>query len=864
MECGRFHPLPALPPWQARLPSLASRHDRLLRLPVLTSPPRFRGQQWTPRARCGALAARGDWLAWPRCLPPRPLLRASRRCDSIACRERVRPQAILQASSATLWGPGGQTNTKQGAQKAVAACCCCQHWALLQVAPCPGACLELLYCTRNSDRDCDRAVTYPSHLPPWALGADRAHAAACHPSHFPCCSSVSALQSFRPASEAIPMHSPRLRGGRALRHTAPEALRWAVPLLLAVYFFASIVSTLLPLEAIRRLQLSFPEHAQPKLVGNAAPEAELAPVGPPPPPALPVGAAAGPAWLLPEARPPWFSLHPAASVECTGPLGPSVRYVGLQAVLQACLGSPWCACASWDAGPLTSARLYSGHRPRLAAEPADSPHAVIAVRLGCQQASEQHLLPGSLQVPQPPCAAAHAAALAAAVAVKAAGSSMVHNLTAATSAELCPPGMHPVASTVGGMACSPCQGGYCGQLPGAQLLPASSLDAPLQAAIAASQLGADSRLQMRGFNPSMLHWRGRRALFARASNISYCSSQGGDQGGAEHTAEHAAAAGLAVASRILVCDFGDAAVPWDRTALQHCRRAAQPEQAHLSLSACCNAARLTMLVDRLPQQLLTSHQPGHWPSQNPSAGSWRWMLLHWQRRCPGPQPSQTFKAWRTPEHLCMIASRTFWSPSTSCSLRRGRGRAAGRRAPLLAALPACRRDVGLHCPGRAAVLHGPPVGVIFPQLAALSCPEHHCMPCAVVGGRGPAAEPHGRTAAVADARRRAERRRAALPRTAQHGEWAGGPAAKVPRRVFMRCRLPVPLVAHRPRNLVSAAVVAALPSTAGWLPPACLPALLQHCKAPSPRHQAPLLPPCSARKIGCPCPWPRPAARRCL
>ncbi|KAL4430368.1 hypothetical protein ABPG77_002174 [Micractinium sp. CCAP 211/92] len=121
------------------------------------------------------------------------------------------------------------------------------------------------------------------------------------------------------------------------------------------------------------------------------------------------------------------------------------------------------------------------------------------------------------------------------------------------------------------MDCSPCQGGYCGMLPGAELLPASSLDAPLQAAIAASSVSASSPLPMRGFNPSVVHWRGRRFLFARASNITFCGSQGGSQDGKHEAVKQDGAVGLAVSSSIIACDFGEAGAPAQGAAAQRCR-----------------------------------------------------------------------------------------------------------------------------------------------------------------------------------------------------------------------------------------------------------------------------------------------------
>ncbi|KAL4419884.1 hypothetical protein ABPG75_006982 [Micractinium tetrahymenae] len=128
---------------------------------------------------------------------------------------------------------------------------------------------------------------------------------------------------------------PGRRKGRA-----PEALRRAVPLLLSAYFFGAIACSLLPLEAVRLLQLSYPEPREPAAAGNAALAVEPLPVAPSTT-ALTAGGVPSHDWRFPEARPPWFSLHPAASVECTGPLGPAAQYAGPQAALQACLGSPW-------------------------------------------------------------------------------------------------------------------------------------------------------------------------------------------------------------------------------------------------------------------------------------------------------------------------------------------------------------------------------------------------------------------------------------------------------------------------------------------------------------------------------------------
>lgn len=425
------------------------------------------------------------------------------------------------------------------------------------------------------------------------------------------------------------------RRGRALGHTVPEALRRAVPLLLSTYVFAAIASTLLPLEAVRRLQLSFPAPSGSKAAGSAAVVTALTLPPTAAPPAAPWRE-----WLFPEARSPWFSLHSASSIECVGPLGPEGKHAGPQAVLQACLGSPWCACVTLDGGMSTSARLYSGHQPRLAGAAPDSPDAVVALRLGCGRAGEQQQQQqrrGSSWVPQPPCVGAHAAALMAAEAVRAASGSIVQTISEAASGGLCPPGMHPVSSTVRGIACSPCPRGYCGLLPGAELLPASSLDAPLQAAVAASPFSADSALQMRAFNPSVLLWQGRRTLFARASNISSCSSQG---------SASSAAAWLAVASRIVVCDLGDAASPAEAQAPRHCRR------GHLEVT--CFLSRHEpgqMLPSRQHQRLCGQH---HCATQQ--GVELRLMPTGWYEACSAALCGHPFPA--TPAGSCL---RT-WPP----------------------------------------------------------------------------------------------------------------------------------------------------------------------------------------------------------
>jgi hypothetical protein len=121
---------------------------------------------------------------------------------------------------------------------------------------------------------------------------------------------------------------------------------------------------------------------------------------------------------------------------------------------------------------------------------------------------------------------------------------------------LCPRGQHAVTSAVGGVMCSPCPLGYCGLLPGAEVMPAAALDAPLQATLATSPLSAV--YVHRGINPSLLEYQGRRYIAARACNVSACAVGGGS--GPPGLTSQAAQAGdeAHIANHLVLCDFGAA------------------------------------------------------------------------------------------------------------------------------------------------------------------------------------------------------------------------------------------------------------------------------------------------------------------
>lgn len=199
--------------------------------------------------------------------------------------------------------------------------------------------------------------------------------------------------------------------------------------------------------------------------------------------------------VFPEAQ-HFFDVLDASTTVCTKPLGPPLPVAGLQPALQACLGSsPACACVTWDAAAGT-ARLFSGR-----VEGSDSNQVVVAARRGCKQA---------------PCAPPAAAA---------GGGSTQRGM------ESCPAGLHEVASEPGGTICNPCPGGYCGVLPGAELLPLAALDSPLQAALAgppfaAAGLAGRPTTSLHGINPSVIEWRGRRVVATRATNFGNCAAAG--------------------------------------------------------------------------------------------------------------------------------------------------------------------------------------------------------------------------------------------------------------------------------------------------------------------------------------------------
>ena len=206
---------------------------------------------------------------------------------------------------------------------------------------------------------------------------------------------------------------------------------------------------------------------------------------------------------LPEAQ-HFFDILDLSTAACTKPLGASLPVAGLQPALQACLGgSPACACITWDkaagTAQLGSSLVTQQHR-RQPRRHGNQP--IVAARRGCKQA---------------PCVAPAAAA----------GGGSTHR-----GLEGCPPGLHEVASDRGGLICNPCPGGYCGVLPGAQLLPVAALDTPLQAALAGPPFAAAGQAgrpttSLHGINPSVFEWRGKRVVAARATNFGNCAAVDG-------------------------------------------------------------------------------------------------------------------------------------------------------------------------------------------------------------------------------------------------------------------------------------------------------------------------------------------------
>ena len=133
---------------------------------------------------------------------------------------------------------------------------------------------------------------------------------------------------------------------------------------------------------------------------------------------------------------------------------------------------------------------------------------------------------------------------------------------------LCPRGQHAVTSAVGGVLCSPCPLGYCGLLPGAELLPSGALDAPLQAALAASPLSA--AYLHHGINPSLLEYQGRRYVASRACNVSACAA-GGGSGPAGLSSQAAPGHEAHMSNHLALCDFGTAEDAAGAAAASSCR-----------------------------------------------------------------------------------------------------------------------------------------------------------------------------------------------------------------------------------------------------------------------------------------------------
>lgn len=278
--------------------------------------------------------------------------------------------------------------------------------------------------------------------------------------------------------------------------------------------------------------------------------------------------------VFPEAQHLFDILDPATAA-CTKPLGAPLRVAGLQPALQACLGnSPACACVAWDEAAGT-AQLGStvSTQQQQQQQRSHSRQTVLAARRGCRQA---------------PCAPPAAAG---------GGGNTQRGL------EGCPPGMHELASDRGSLICNPCPGGYCGVLPGAELLPLAVLDSPLQAALASPPIAAAGQAgrpatSLHGINPSVFEWRGRRMVAARATNFGNCAAVDGPAaaGGGEAAGKGAAAAAQAARRRlageggegtaeeaeekekppifvnfVTLCDLGSAAEPVGRSPASRCR-----------------------------------------------------------------------------------------------------------------------------------------------------------------------------------------------------------------------------------------------------------------------------------------------------
>lgn len=276
---------------------------------------------------------------------------------------------------------------------------------------------------------------------------------------------------------------------------------------------------------------------------------------------------------FPEAQHLFDILDPSTAA-CTKPPGAPLRVAGLQPALQACLGnSPACACVAWDEAAGTAQLGSTVSTQQQEQQQQRSWQTVLAARRGCRQA---------------PCAPAAAAG---------SGGNTQRGL------EGCPPGMHELASDRGSLICNPCPGGYCGVLPGAELLPLAVLDSPLQAALASPPIAAAGQAgrpttSLHGINPSVFEWRGRRMVAARATNFGNCAAVDGPAaaGGGEAAGKGAAAAAQAARRRlagegsegaaeeaeekekppifvnfVTLCDLGSAAEPVGRSTASRCR-----------------------------------------------------------------------------------------------------------------------------------------------------------------------------------------------------------------------------------------------------------------------------------------------------
>lgn len=335
--------------------------------------------------------------------------------------------------------------------------------------------------------------------------------------------------------------------------------------------------------------------------------------------------------LLPEVQHFFNVLNPLAQ-QCDKPLGAPIPLAGLQPALQACLGRPACLCVAWDEQAGT-AQLGSGLRLLPDKQRRSrSGASVVAVRHGCAQ---------------PPCAPSAAA-----------NSSGTHS-----GLDGCPPGLHAVSSVPGGVVCHPCVGGYCGVLPGAELLPASVLNKPLQAALAGSPHAAATALH--GINPSVVCWGGRRLVAARATDFGNCPAPGGGTQVAAKSAQAAAhsvaaAAGHAAAGAVqrrgepaaegdadeeedegaeegqptepifhnyvTVCDLGAADSPLERAAASRCRCGAGCGGGNLPLGQTARAPRAPPLS--------CGHPPARHPPACLPAGCCRLTWRLWLRRFP--------------------------------------------------------------------------------------------------------------------------------------------------------------------------------------------------------------------------------------